>query len=92
MYRVPHKSLNHDFQVQGAARRTLELLQKVTSAEAAFDAAFLPRHPPTASYDYFWRVALPPQAAAGLVAADLSECWSGPMSWQKHESLGSHAI
>ena len=46
-------------QVQGAARRTVALLNSIAFSEATFEAAFLPRLDPLAPFDYIWHLELP---------------------------------
>jgi hypothetical protein len=66
-----HFSFLRLWQLQGAARRTAEVLDKMVSGEAAFEATFLLRYPPTTSYDYFWRICPPPCSLEQLLKSDL---------------------
>lgn len=84
---------------QGAAKRTLALLDKPVDAEAAFAAAFLsPARSAVATADYSWRVQLPPtggaaaDAAAGSSAAPLGDVPLWQQQERQVESLVTRAL
>ena len=59
-------------QMQKVARKTSDLLNHITSGEAAFEAVLLSKSPTTAAYDQFWRITLSPPEQQNLLQSDIS--------------------